>query len=117
MKSHSVVEKLCCVKIWHVVRLPVPSKVAGHQKSSHVISGWPAGRHNVVLLLSKPFDVLFQCTLERPLCHINQGCSECHAVFSVNPKASAYTGNDLLGKKAAIFEAGAFRQTSPADVT
>lgn len=72
------------------------SSVAGHRP---VISGRPAGRVDVVLLLSEPFDVLFQLTLERPLCHINQGCSECQAVFSVNPEASAYTGNDLLGKK------------------
>lgn len=63
-----------------------------------------------VLLLSEPFDVLFLHTLERPLCHINQGGSECQAVFSVNPEASADTGGDLLGKKAAIFVAATFWQ-------
>lgn len=48
-------------------------------------SGWLSLGCFAVLLLSKLFDVLFQRTLERPLCHINQGCSECQAVFSVNP--------------------------------
>ncbi len=92
------------------------SGVAGHQTNSPVISGRPSGRDNV-LLLSEPFDVLFQHTLERPLCHINQSCSEYQAVFSVNPEASAYTGNDLLGKKAAIFVVATFCRTSPADVS
>lgn len=75
------------------------------------------GRDNVVLLLSEPFDVLFPLTLERPLCHINQGHSEYQAVFSVNPEASAYTDNDLLGKKSAIFVAATFSSPPPADVS
>lgn len=82
-----------------------------------VTSGRPAGPDRVVLLLSEPFDVLFRPTLERPLCHINQGCSECHAVFSVNPEASASTHHDLLGRKAAIFVVATFCQSSPADVS
>lgn len=85
------------VGLWGVVGLLVSSSGEGHQTNSPVI--YQAGRDDVVLSLSKPFDVLFQRTLERPLCHINQGRSECHAVFCVNPEAFAYTGGDLLGKK------------------
>lgn len=71
----------------------------------------PACQESVVLPLSQAFDVLFQCALKRTLCHINQGCSEFHTVFSVNPRASAR----FIEKKVVIFVAATFRQTSPAD--
>lgn len=100
-----------------IVGVLVSSGVAGHQTDSPVISGRPAGRDHVVLLLSETFDVLFQPALERPLCHINQGCSECQAVFCVNLEASAYADDDLLGRKAAIFVVATFCRTSPADVS
>lgn len=102
------------VKKLGIVGLLVSSNATGHQTDS---PGRPAGRDDRVSLLSEPFDVLFQFTLERPFCHINQGGSECRAVFSVNPEASAHADNDLLGRKVAIFVAATFCRTSPADVS
>lgn len=71
------------------------SKVMEHRRNS----GSRALLGHVVVPVVRTSNVLFQFTLERPFCHINQGWHECQAVFSVNPKAPAYAGNDLLGRK------------------
>lgn len=87
---------LSWIKTKGVVGVLVPSSADAGQ----ILLFSQGGRR---LLLSKLFDVLFRCTLERALCHINQSCSECRAMLSVYPKASAYSSNDLLGEKKSFY--------------
>lgn len=66
-------------------------------------SGSPALLGHVVFPVVRTSNVLFQFTLERPFCHINQGWHGCQAVFSVNPKAPRLRRQRFIGEKMAIF--------------
>lgn len=80
------------------------------------MAGWSGWR--LFCCCPKPFDVLFLHTLERPLCHINQGGSECQAVFSVNPEAFCRHRRRFIGKKSSyICSCNLCARTSPADVS